>query len=49
MEKGDLVYITPNKGNGKGIIMAYEKSYQGDEDMSLHGSPLYEDFIECQT
>ena len=47
MEKGDLVYITPNKGNGKGIIMASEQSYQGDEDMSLHGSPLYEDFIEC--
>lgn len=47
MEKGDLVYITPRKGNGKSFIMAYEKSCQGDEDMSLHGSPLYEDFIVC--
>lgn len=47
MKKGDLVYIVPRNSKGKGVIMAYEKSYQGNEDMSLHGSPLYEDFIIC--
>lgn len=47
MKKGDLVYIVPLNKKDKGVIMAYEKSYQGDEDMSLHSSPLYEDFIVC--
>lgn len=47
MEKGDLLYITKHKGNEPGVIMAYEKSYKGDEDLSMHGSPMYEDFIVC--
>lgn len=47
MEKGDLLYITKRKGNEPGVIMAYEKSYTGNEDLSLHGSPMYEDFIVC--
>mgnify|MGYP005764372989 FL=1 len=45
MEKGDLLYITKRKGNEPGVIMAYEKSYTGNEDLSLHGWPIYEDFI----
>lgn len=49
MKKGDLLFIRPRMGNGKGgVIMAYERSYQGDEDISHHGSPLYENFIVCR-
>lgn len=48
MEKGDLLYITKRKGNEPGVIMAYEESYKGDEDLSLHSSPpIYENFIIC--
>ena len=47
MEKGDLLYITKRKGKEPGVIMAYEKGYKGHEDLSLHGSPMHEDFIVC--
>lgn len=48
MQSGDLLYIRPKKGNKQsGIIMMFESGYRGDEDLSYHGSPWYEEFIVC--
>ena len=46
MQSGELLYVRPIKGNGQnGMIMRFESSYCGNEDLSYHGSPWYENFI----
>lgn len=48
MQSGELLYVRPIKGNGQnGMIMRFESSYCGNEDLSYHGSPWYENFIVC--
>ena len=48
MQSGELLYVRPLKENRKnGMIMRFESSYRGDEDLSYHGSPWYENFIVC--
>ena len=48
MQIGDLLYITPRIGNlGSGVFGIFQEQYKGNENLSLHGSPWYEDFIIC--
>lgn len=49
---GDLLFIRPsgrNSFSGKeGVFAIYQRSYQGDDDISYHGSPCYEEYIVCR-
>lgn len=48
MQEGELLYIRPrNSSTSGGMIMRFESSYRGEEDLSYHGSPWYENFIVC--
>lgn len=48
VQEGDLLYIRPrNSSTSGGMIMKFESSYRGEEDLSYHGSPWYENFIAC--
>lgn len=48
VQEGELLYIRPRNGNTSGgMIMKFESSYRGEEDLSYHGSPWYENFIVC--
>lgn len=50
MNKGDIIYVYPRGkhvyGNSDGQIMIYQETISG-EDVSLHGSPQYEEIIIC--
>ena len=40
VQEGDLLYIRPrNSSTSGGMIMKFESSYRGEEDLSYHGSP----------
>lgn len=48
VQEGELLYIRPrNSSTSGGMIMKFESSYRGEEDLSYHGSPWYENFIVC--
>lgn len=48
LQSGDLLYVCPRNNNASGgMIMRFESSYRGEEDLSYHGSPWYENFIVC--
>ena len=48
VQEGELLYIRPrNSSTSGGMIMKFDSSYRGEEDLSYHGSPWYENFIVC--
>lgn len=48
LQNGELLYVRPRDSNtSDGTIMRFESGYRGEEDLSYHGSPWYENFIVC--
>ena len=45
---GELLYVCKKPGWINGIFVIYRDKYNGDEDLSYHGSPFYETFIVCE-
>lgn len=49
-EKNTIVYVTPGRnaiGPRKPMLLLFQYTFKGAEDISTHGSPMYEDFIVC--
>lgn len=48
-KSGELLYVcNKNKAWKDGVFVLYRDEYKGDEDLSYHGSPWYENFIVCE-
>lgn len=56
-KKGELLYVCKKSKNwlydiygelSDGVYVLYVDSYEGNEDLSHHGSPIYENFIQCK-
>lgn len=48
MDKGELLYIClKDKLWDDGVIGIFQREYEGDKDLSYHGSPWYERFVVC--
>ena len=48
-KNGELLYVCKKDNDWKdGVFVLYRGIYEGDEDLSYHGSPWYETFIICE-
>lgn len=46
---GELLYVCKKDKNWQsGLYVLYRDKYKGNEDLSYHGSPWYENFIVCE-
>ena len=46
---GELLYVCKRDSNWQnGLYVLYRDKYEGDVDLSYHGSPWYEEFIVCE-
>lgn len=48
-KNGELLYVCRRKRHWEdGIFVIYRDEYEGNVDLSYHGSPWYEKFIICE-
>ena len=46
---GELLYVCKRDRNWRnGVFVLYRDEYEGDVDLSYHGSPWFEKFIVCE-
>lgn len=49
-KNGELLYVYKKNNNHfeNGVFVLYRETYEGNEDLSYHGSSWYETFIEAE-
>ena len=52
MKKNDIIYVERTARSidtkiAEPRLMLFQREFQGDEDISMHGSPLYKKFVVC--